>query len=181
MPPRLPEDSFVIDEARFREVLGHFPSGVTVVTGIEEGSVPPEPLGFTCQAFCSLSLDPPMVLVAPSKASKSWPRIRRSGLLCVNVLSEDQGQLSRAFAVSGGKKFEQVKWSPGPVTGCPVLAGALAWVECRIQDVYEAGDHWIATCNVLELGVGQGKPLVFYRGGFGRVDCSEWAREPRAQ
>lgn len=169
----------MIDQARFREVMGHFPSGVTIVTGIEEGSVPPEPLGFTCQAFCSLSLEPPMVLVAPSKVSTSWPRIRESGLLCVNVLSEDQGELSRAFAVSGGKKFEKVSWSPGPATGCPVLSGALAWVECRIEDVHEAGDHWIATCNVLELGVGQGRPLLFYRGGFGRLECSGQDRESK--
>ena len=103
-----PPGSF--DEARFREVLGRFPSGVTIVTAVDDG----EPVGFTCQAFNSLSIDPPLVALAPGKSSTTWPRIARAGVFCVNVLSEDQQALARVFAVSGADKFSGVGWSKGP-------------------------------------------------------------------
>jgi len=150
------------DQARFKEVLGHFPTGVTVVTAMEEGA----PVGFTCQSFTSLSLDPPMVALAPAKSSTSWPRIARAGAFCVNVLSSHQEALCRNFAVSGGDKFEGVAWHPGP-SGAPVLEGCLAWVDCALGIIHDAGDHELVTGQVLGLGVGEGLPLVFYRGGFG--------------
>ncbi len=96
------------DSARFREVLGHFATGVTIVTAMEGD----EPVGFTCQAFSSLSLDPPLVALAPGKNSTSWPRIAATGSFCVNILAEDQEALSRDFAVSGGDKFTGVGWHP---------------------------------------------------------------------
>ena len=108
------------DGARFREVMGHFATGVTIVTAIEEGL----PVGFTCQTFTSLSLEPPLVALAPGKNSTSWPRIARTGSFCVNVLSEDQEALCRGFAVSGGPKFEGVAWHPAPGTGSPVIEGS---------------------------------------------------------
>jgi flavin reductase (DIM6/NTAB) family NADH-FMN oxidoreductase RutF len=152
------------DEARFREVLGHFATGVTVVTATEDG----EPVGFTCQAFTSLSLDPPLVLIAPGKTSTSWPRIAQAGEFCVNILSDHQEALSRDFAVSGGDKFTGVGWRPGG-NGAPILDGALAWIECRFLRAHDAGDHEIVLGLVLDMGVNKGRPLVFYRGGFGGV------------
>lgn len=149
------------DRARFREVLGHFATGVTVVTASIEG----RPVGFTCQSFCSLSLDPPLVLVAPAKTSTSWPDIQRSERFCVNVLADHQEALCRAFAVSGGDKFTGVGWHPG-ATGSPVLDGVLAWVECHLEATYEGGDHLIAIAKVTDMSVGEGRPLLFYRGGF---------------
>ena len=98
-----------LDQARFREVLGHFATGITIVTALEEG----EPVGFTCQSFAALSLDPPMVILAPARSSTSWPRIAQAGAFCVNILEEHQEALCRAFAVSGGDKFDGVEWSPG--------------------------------------------------------------------
>ncbi len=92
-----------------REVLGHFATGVTIVTAMEGV----EPVGFTCQAFTSLSLDPPLVALAPGKSSTSWPRIAAAGSFCVNILADDQEALSRDFAVSGGDKFTGVGWRPG--------------------------------------------------------------------
>lgn len=151
-----------IEQARFREVLGHFATGVTVVTATEEGT----PVGFTCQAFTSLSLDPPLVALAPSKSSTSWPRISAAGAFCVNILTAHQEALCRSFAVSGGDKFSGVAWHLG-AAGTPVLEGSLAWVECRLEAIYEAGDHELVVGRVLDLGVGEGSPLVFYRGGFG--------------
>jgi len=152
------------DEARFREVLGHFATGVTVVTATEDG----EPVGFTCQAFTSLSLDPPLVLIAPGKTSTSWPRIAQAGEFCVNILSDHQEALSRDFAVSGGDKFTGVGWRPGG-NGAPILDGALAWIECRFLRAHDAGDHEIVLGLVVDMGVNKGRPLVFYRGGFGGV------------
>ncbi len=152
-----------IDQGRFREVLGHFASGVTVVTAMEEGA----PVGFTCQAFTSLSLDPPLVALAPAKSSTSWPRIAQAGAFAVNILSDRQEALCRDFAVSGGDKFSGVAWHVG-AAGTPVLDGALAWLECELGIVHDAGDHELVTGRVLDLGVGEGAPLLFYRGGFGR-------------
>jgi flavin reductase (DIM6/NTAB) family NADH-FMN oxidoreductase RutF len=152
-----------LDEARFRAVLGHFATGITVVTAIEEGG----PVGFTCQAFSALSLDPPMVILAPARSSTSWPLIARAGAFCVNILEERQEALSRAFAASGGDKFAGVLWSPG-VTGAPVLHGALAVVECRLGDIFDGGDHELVTGHVVATEIGEGGPLLYYRSGFGR-------------
>jgi flavin reductase (DIM6/NTAB) family NADH-FMN oxidoreductase RutF len=151
-----------IDAARFREVLGHFASGVTVVTATEDG-----PVGFTCQAFAALSLDPPMVLLAPAKSSTSWPRIAAAGSFCVNILASDQEALARSFSVSGGDKFAGVAWEGAPVTGAPLLAGVVAWAECELEQIHDSGDHELVTGRVVSLGVGDGLPLVFYRSGFG--------------
>jgi flavin reductase (DIM6/NTAB) family NADH-FMN oxidoreductase RutF len=151
-----------VDEPRFRDVLGHFASGVTVVTALDG-----DPVGFTCQAFAALSLDPPMVLLAPSKSSTSWPRIARAGSFCVNILASDQAALARSFSLSGTDKFEGVDWRAGETTGAPVLAGALAWAECHLEQIFDSGDHELVTGSVVALGIGDGGPLLFYRGGFG--------------
>ncbi|MGH8988566.1 MAG: flavin reductase family protein [Acidimicrobiales bacterium] len=148
----------------FREVLGRFPSGVTVVTAFEAGV----PVGFTCQAFSSLSLRPPMVVLAPSKNSTSWPRMIEAGEFCVNILTDEQQEVSDAFAERGANKFEGVSWHVG-AAGTPVLDGSLAWVECALDAVHDAGDHELVTGRVLELGVGEGSPLVFYRSEYRKL------------
>jgi 3-hydroxy-9,10-secoandrosta-1,3,5(10)-triene-9,17-dione monooxygenase reductase component len=153
-----------LDQARFREVLGHFATGVTIVTATEEG----EPVGFSAQSFSALSLDPPMVLLAPAKSSTSWPRIAEAGAFCVNILSEGQESVCRAFAVSGGDKFDGVDWTPGTVTGSPVITGSLAFVECTLGAIYEGGDHELVIGHVVAMDIGEGSPLLFYRSGFGR-------------
>jgi 3-hydroxy-9,10-secoandrosta-1,3,5(10)-triene-9,17-dione monooxygenase reductase component len=153
------------DTARFREVLGHFPTGVAVVTTADDEG----PTGFTCQAFHALSLEPALVVFAPSRTSQSWPRIERTGVFCANILSDTQEALSRVFATKSQRKFDGVGWRPG-TTGSPILDGALAWVDCRLEVAHDGGDHLVAIGRVLEMGVGQGHPLVFYRGGFGRFE-----------
>ena len=155
------------DAARFRQVLGHFCTGVTVVTGIHEG----EPVGFTAQSFTSVSLDPPLVLVCPAKSSASWPRIAASGAFCVTILRQDQEAVCRAFAARGADKFRGIGWTPAPGTGSPLLSGALAWVDCRIEAEHDGGDHVIAVGRVVDMGVAaEARPLLFYRGGFGSFE-----------
>jgi 3-hydroxy-9,10-secoandrosta-1,3,5(10)-triene-9,17-dione monooxygenase reductase component len=152
------------DAATFRTVLGHFCSGITIVTAVDEG----EPVGLTCQSFTSVSLDPPLVLFVPGKGSLSWPRIRSAGHFCANVLNDEQEELGRRFAVKGLDKFAGVGWRPGP-TGSPILDGCLAFVECRVEAVHDAGDHEIVVGRVVDLGAApSGSPLLFYRGGYGR-------------
>ncbi len=151
-----------IEKAEFRAVLGHFASGVVLVTGMHNGS----PSGLTCQSFFSLSLDPPLVAMAPGKSSTSWPRTSSSGNICVNILAADQEGLAMVFATTGADKFEGVGWSPG-ANGAPRLHGALAWIECTIVDRHDAGDHHLIVGHVSALEMGAGQPLVFYRGGFG--------------
>lgn len=152
-----------LGSAILREVLGHFASGVAVVTA----RGPDGPLGFTCQSFASLSLDPPLVSFAPARSSTTWPRIREVGAFCVNVLADDHEQLSANFARSGVDKFAGVDWRPGP-TGAPVLDGVSAWIDCELWNEYDGGDHTIAVGRVLDLGADAARlPLLFYRGRYG--------------
>ena len=152
------------DAARFRQVLGHFCTGVTVVAAIVE-----EPVGFTVQSFSSVSLDPPLVAVCPARTSSSWPRIRSAGVFCVNVLAEDQEALARVFATRGADKFNGVGWRPTARSGSPVLNGVLAWVDCRIEAEHDGGDHLVVLARVVDMGVeSEAGPLLFYRGGYGR-------------
>ncbi|HEV2361747.1 MAG TPA: flavin reductase family protein [Acidimicrobiales bacterium] len=152
------------DPAVFRNVLGHFATGVTVVTGMDGD----DPVGFTCQAFSSLSLDPPLVLIAPARTSTSWPRIAKGGFFCINVLASGEADTARHFAVSGGRKFDGLSWSESR-SGSPVLGGVLAYVDCSLEAVHDGGDHVIAVGRVLDLSVAPdpGGPLLFYRGSFG--------------
>ena len=147
----------------FRRVLGHFPAGVVVVTALDQGV----PVGVTIQAFSSLSLDPPLVLLCPSRSSSSWPRIAAASQLVVNMLAEGQEDLARQFACSGADKYAGVEWWPAPITGAPVLRDAVAWLECGIEHAHPGGDHWIVVCEVHALSDRSDKePLVFVRSGF---------------
>jgi 3-hydroxy-9,10-secoandrosta-1,3,5(10)-triene-9,17-dione monooxygenase reductase component len=151
-----------VDSAEFRRVLGHFPTGVTVVTAAAE-----PPVGVSVAQFFSVSLDPLLVGFCAIRSSSTWPSIRATGSFCVNVLAEDQEVLSRRFSQSGVDRFEGVAWTPGP--GGPRLGGALAWVDADIRDVHEAGDHDICVGEVTALGVEhEAGPLVWFRSGYGR-------------
>ena len=152
-----------VSAAVMREVLGHFVSGIVVVTAAGADG----PLGFTCQSFSSLSLDPPLVSLAPARASTTWPRIRAAGAFCVNVLAAEHEDLSAAFARSGVDKFAGVAWTPGP-SGAPVLEGVSAWVDCALWAEYDGGDHTIAVGRVRDLGADPSRPpLLYYRGRYG--------------
>lgn len=151
-----------VQRRHFRDVLGHFSTGVVVVTA----SAPDGPAGMTCQSVVSLSLEPPLVLFCPARSSTSWPRIRAAGHFCLNILAADQEAVCARFARSGGDKFAGVAWSPG-TTGAPLLAGTLAHVEATLEAVHDGGDHEIAVGAVVDLSVRRdAQPLVFFRGAF---------------
>lgn len=150
----------------FRRVLGSFATGVVVVTAPADAEDPHRPAGFACQSFASLSLDPPLVAFMVGRTSTTWPRIARAGVFCVNVLGAGQGELCRAFAVSGADKFAGVRHDPAPVSGSPRLAGTLAWIDCTVHAVHPGGDHLIVVGRVDDLGASEGdeSPLLFHRG-----------------
>jgi flavin reductase (DIM6/NTAB) family NADH-FMN oxidoreductase RutF len=146
-----------------REVLGRFASGIVVVTAIGRSG----PIGFTCQSFASLSLEPALVSFSASRASSTWPRIREAESFCINVLADGHQHLSNAFARTGTDKFANVPWTPAP-SGAPILDGVLAWADCSLWAEYDGGDHTIVAARVHSLEVGEdGHPLLFYRGKYG--------------
>jgi 3-hydroxy-9,10-secoandrosta-1,3,5(10)-triene-9,17-dione monooxygenase reductase component len=156
----------VVDPAAMREVLGHFVSGITVVTAVTDSG----PTGFTCQSFSSLSLDPPLVAFAPSRTSRTWPRLRAIGRFGVNVLAGGQEEISRRFARSGTDKFAGVPWTPSP-HGSPVLEGVVAWIDAQLWAEYDGGDHTIVAARVLDLGAVPGRrPLLYHRGTYGFLE-----------
>ena len=152
-----------VSPAVMREVLGHFVSGIVVVTA----TGPDGPIGFTCQSFASLSLDPPLISFAPARSSSTWPLIREVGAFCVNVLAADHQEISNGFARSGVDKFAGVGWQPAP-SGTPILDGVTAWIDCALWNEYDGGDHTIAVGLVNDLGAEPARlPLLYYRGRYG--------------
>ena len=147
---------------KYREVLGHFATGVVIVAAMgAEG-----PVGFTCQSFAGLSLEPILVTFAAQRGGSSWPLLKASGVIAISVLGEDQESVARTFATSGIDKFASVAWSPGS-NGAPHIAGAIATIEGSITHTSEHGDHDIAVVEVTDLNARSGAPLLYFRGGFG--------------
>lgn len=151
----------------FRDVIGNFPTGVVVVTAMAADDTP---VGMVVGSFTSVSLDPPMVAFLADVSSSTFPKIRDAGHFAVNVLASDQIGLCHTMATKGADRFQDVGWRPSP-TGAPVLDGVVAWVDCTIQNVVEAGDHVIALGDVHDLCVESAKPpLLFFRGGYGAFE-----------
>lgn len=157
---------------QMRAVLGTFCSGIVVVTGTPAGRAD-APIGFTCQSFASLSLQPPLVSFSPARTSTTWPRIRALGRFCVNVLAHDQDQLSERFALRGIDRFAGLDWRPSPL-GSPILAGVSAWIDCELYAEYDGGDHTIVLGAVHALDADPRRhPLIFYRGRY--APSEHWA------
>lgn len=155
-----------MDPRELRRVLGHFATGVTVVTALHEGA----PQGLTVNAFSSLSLEPAQVLVCLKRENRSYAAFAGARHFVVNVLAEDQADLSRLFASQQDRKFEGLRFAPGPVTGAPVLEGVHAWLECGVVERIETtGTHAIVIGSLLGHGLGVAAPLVFHRGGYHRL------------
>jgi flavin reductase (DIM6/NTAB) family NADH-FMN oxidoreductase RutF len=154
-----------LDIANYKEVVGHYATGVVVISAQSvEG-----PVGFTCQTFGSLSLDPTLVSFAARSESWSWPRVRAAETVGVNILSSEQEALARVFGTSGVNKFDGVDWFQGP-SGSPLLEGALAHLEGTVVAVSTYGDHDIVVVGVEYVTSHEGAPLIYYRGGFGFLD-----------
>lgn len=135
------------DSARFRQVLGHFPTGVTVVTGIGASGAPS---GLTIGSFASVSLDPPLVGFLPALKSVSWADIATSGSFCVNILGADQGEVCWRFAKETEGRYDGIDWQRAP-SGSPILPGVIGWIDCTIERQIEMGDHWFVLGAVQSL------------------------------
>jgi 3-hydroxy-9,10-secoandrosta-1,3,5(10)-triene-9,17-dione monooxygenase reductase component len=154
------------DSATYRTVLGHFATGVVLVTAVDGD----EPVGMACNSFTSVSLDPPLVLFCAAKSSTTWPRIQAAGKWAANFLDDDGEEICRLFAQKGADRFARVSYTSGR-SGAPILEDALAYVDCETVVEHDAGDHVIVVGSVVELGYqAEGKPLLFYRGGYGRFE-----------
>ena len=154
-----------MDLDAFKKAVGEFATSVAVVTGVKDDV----PYGFTVQTFVSLSLRPALVSVCPANSAASWPEIRGSGHFCVNILSQDQRELSDMMAGDEDLRFKNVEWRSGK-TGSPVLAESLSYVDCRLFKEFETGDHTIAVGEVLDFGVNSDlkSPLLYFRGEYGQ-------------
>ncbi|WP_427135191.1 flavin reductase family protein [Pseudarthrobacter sp. S9] len=157
-------DTRSIDPGLFRSTVGQYASGITVITGHDDSG----PIGFTCQSFYSVSVDPPLVSFSVMKTSTTYPRIRNMGKFAVNVLSREQEAVSNQFARKGTDKWANVQWTPSK-EGNPVLDGTLAWLDCSTWAEYDAGDHLIVLGRVLELGASENPlpdPLLYFEGEY---------------
>lgn len=158
-----------IDPGDFRRVLGHFPTGVTVVATHHDGRT----AGLAIGSFFSVSLDPPLVGFCVGNSSNSWKVIEEAGHFVVNVLSAEQGELSGVFAGKAEDKFAGVDWTPGPGHGSPRIDGCLAHIDCSLYDTHLDGDHTIVIGRVHALDVSADPdlgPLLFFKGGYGRFE-----------
>jgi flavin reductase (DIM6/NTAB) family NADH-FMN oxidoreductase RutF len=155
-----------IDPILYRTVMGHFPTGVTVVASQSEG----RPVGLAIGSFFSISLDPPLVGFCVGRSSSTWPIMSEVGTFGISVLAEDQHETSGRFASKAADKFEGISWEPAPVTGSPLIHGAVAHIDCELYEVHPGGDHVIVEGLVKSLDVHRGDvgPLVFFKGGYGR-------------
>ena len=146
--------------------MGHLPTGVTIVTSRKSDGAP---CGLTANAVASVSLDPLLVLVCVDRASVTHGCITAGGNFAISVLSSGDEDLARRFAHSDrGARFDGIELEQA-VTGSPILSHALAWMDCRVTQVHQAGDHSIVVGEVLSCDAREGEPLLFFRGGFHRV------------
>lgn len=155
----------VIDPKQFRSVLGHFPTGVVVVSGRSSSG---ELAGMTIGSFVSVSLDPPLVGFFIGSGSPSWKKIAESGRFCASVLSVDQEEWCWRFAKESDARFEGVPHTIG-VNGSPRLTGSVAWIECDVERVTLAGDHdfVLGRVTTLEASESSAGAMTFYRGAIG--------------
>jgi flavin reductase (DIM6/NTAB) family NADH-FMN oxidoreductase RutF len=165
----------IIDPGLFRETLGHYPTGVAVVTAIIGDG---KPAGMVVGTFSSVSLDPPLIAFFPTKTSASFALLQEAGSFCINVLASDQEPLCRQLAAGGATKFDNVSWRLGPL-GSPILDGAVSWIECTFEEIREAGDHFIVLGRVHEFAVERSTlPLLFFQGGYGRFSPGSFVAAP---
>ena len=158
-------DGEPIDPLWFRRVLGHYPTGVSVVTASQPERAP---VGLAVASFTSVSLDPPLILFCPDKSSTSWPKIQRAEQFCINILAHDQRDVCQRFASKSEDKFAGLGYRLS-THGTPILDDVVAWIDCALHAVHEAGDHFIVLGRVHELGaIRPEHPLVFLKGGYGR-------------
>ncbi len=162
-----------------RQAMGNFATGVAVVTGADDGG----PVGFACQSFASVSLEPPLVLFCASHNGRAWPRIRKAGRFCVNVLGDQQTDVCDRFGSIRGRKYDGLEWDLSR-WGTPALRDVLLRLHAEVHQVHAAGDHDVVIGRVLELERGSDqRPMIYFRGSFGiepgQATPLPWVLEPR--
>lgn len=153
-----------IDGRALRNIYGQFATGITIISTM----VDDEPVGFACQSFAALSLDPPLVLFCPMKTSRSWLAIEQTGRFGVSILAEEQQESCAVFGSRNPDKFGSVDWHKTP-DGMPVLDGSLAWIDCTIETVHDGGDHLVVYGRVQAfntMATESERPLLFYRSQY---------------
>jgi flavin reductase (DIM6/NTAB) family NADH-FMN oxidoreductase RutF len=152
-----------IPSSEYRRVLGHLPTGVTVLTAFDGDGAP---AGMAANSLTSVSLEPPMILVCPAKVSTTWPAIRGAGRFCVNFMASHHADLCVRFARKDIDRFAGVEWHTR--ASGPALDDAIAWLQCEISDERDAGDHTVVIATVTEIEASsEGAPLVFFKGRYG--------------
>jgi flavin reductase (DIM6/NTAB) family NADH-FMN oxidoreductase RutF len=155
-----------VEPDEFRRILGHWTTGVAVVATVTRGG---EPRGLTANAVASVSLEPPLVLVCVERGADTHGSIRAAGFFAISILPQAAERTARRFAGEHAEgKFDGIAWHSGS-TGAPLLDEALAWVDCRLRDAHDAGDHSIFVGEVMAGDAVEGEPLVYYRGGYNRL------------
>ena len=159
--------STAVEPLHFREALGHYASGITVITSL----VDEEPIGFTCQSFYSVSMSPPLVSFSVMSGSASYSKIRQAGRFAVNILSNEQVRISNQFARRGADKWHGIEWRESPL-GNPLIAGSLHWLDCEIYAEHAAGDHVIVIGEVKALNLQEAvatQPLLYFKGQYRNI------------
>lgn len=157
-----------MDLQDLRSVMGHFATGVAVITTKDRAGTP---FGLTANAFTSVSLNPPLVLICVDKAAQCYSYFEESKVFAVNVLSEDQEELSRRFATKGIEKFGGIKWHSGQI-GVALLDGSIGYIECKVIHSYQGGDHTIYLGEIVNATASGDRPLIFFQGRYHRLPGS---------
>ena len=157
-----------IEPQELRRVMGHFATGVTVITTKDKDG---GPNGLTANAFMSLSLNPPLVIISVDKNATCYSCFEIQNGFTVNFLSEDQEEISRRFATKGADKFSGLKWHAG-ANGAAVIDGALGFVECRITQCHDGGDHTIVVGEIVNVAADGDRPLLFFKGMYQRLPAA---------
>jgi flavin reductase (DIM6/NTAB) family NADH-FMN oxidoreductase RutF len=152
----------MFDDREFRRILGHYPTGVCVVTALTDFG----PIGMVVGSFTSVSIEPALVAFLPDRRSRTWAKIAAAGHFCVNILAESQQDISRKLSSRDQDKFNTISYRLSE-SGLPIIDGVVAWIDCQLEAVHEAGDHFIAIGLVRALDVERADPpLVFVQGGY---------------
>ena len=157
------DDAPTVEQAVFRDVVGHFTSGVTVITAEHAG----RRFGVTASAVSSLSMDPPMLLLCLNRQRTANDAVRSSGAFAVNILSENQGEIAAQFAASHPDKFRNIRVTSGQ-RDVPLIADSLAVLECTVREYVDVATHTVFFADVRAAHANQGSPLAYFRGRFGR-------------
>jgi flavin reductase (DIM6/NTAB) family NADH-FMN oxidoreductase RutF len=153
----------MVSEEKFRHVMGHFATGVTILASRDQGG---EPVGLTVNAFTSVSLDPPLVLVCIHREAEAHASILQAGHFGLSFLNSEQADLALTFAMADPReRFEGLEPEEGPA-GSPLLPGSMAWVECEVEETYAGGDHSVILGRVVACEAEGGDPLLFFKGSL---------------